>query len=212
MKLKCEECGNTRTFQVDGYDFGDRLLEGVMFSVAIREGKLKCIGYPKDGYTGTLNMDHWMRVCNDYLKDADFVYCKKCNAPVSVQVEKKKKEQKLPQPLMVEAMSLGKFVDECKECEAKQKKEVATKVKTKKLYLKAHLPNLMKMCAKEIKNPGISMGLAAALSYLNGIAKVAIERDDKVILAYLNQIGLIEGATEKEEEEFQEILEKGGKE
>lgn len=37
MKFHCEDCGYMDKILVDGYDFGDRLLEGVMFWIICGE-------------------------------------------------------------------------------------------------------------------------------------------------------------------------------
>jgi len=39
MELKCDNCGAIDHVLVDGYAFGDRLLEGVMFEVVDNNGK-----------------------------------------------------------------------------------------------------------------------------------------------------------------------------
>jgi len=68
------------------------------------------------------------------------------------------------------------------------------------------------MCAQEIKNPGISIGFAVSLSYLEMIAGRALEINDEYILACLYHIGMIETDDEVEIEKMRELISKGNKE
>lgn len=44
MELKCDTCGVIDHIIVDGYCFGDRLLEGVEFMVKDKNGKPNALG------------------------------------------------------------------------------------------------------------------------------------------------------------------------
>lgn len=73
MKLKCESCGEVQSCQIDGYSFGERTLEGVMFEVKInRQGKptLSVTDSCRD-YFATLNQKMWLSRGKEYLAGAD---------------------------------------------------------------------------------------------------------------------------------------------
>ena len=72
--------------------------------------------------------------------------------------------------------------------------------------MQAHLNHLLEMCAKEIKNPGISIGLAVSMSYIKTIAERALEIDDEVILACLYHIGVIECDDDKDIEAMRKTI------
>jgi hypothetical protein len=62
---------------VNGYHFGDRLLEGVMFKVVIEKGnKIKAIDVDEDsrGYTSGLNMKRWIKAATDFASTNDIFY------------------------------------------------------------------------------------------------------------------------------------------
>lgn len=82
----------------------------------------------------------------------------------------------------------------------------------KTIPMQANLPHLLKMSAQEIKNPGISIGFAVSLSYLEAITKKALEIDDEYILACLYHIGMIECDDDKEIEKMRELISKDNKE
>jgi hypothetical protein len=52
------------------------------------------------------------------------------------------------------------------------------------------LPNIMLMCAQEMKSPGISIGFQMALTSLKRILAQASEIGDEVILDELKHIGI----------------------
>jgi lactam utilization protein B len=64
--------------------------------------------------------------------------------------------------------------------------------KPETIYIKAHIQDLMEMCARDLQNPGISIGFAVCLSYISKIAKRAVELNDDKLIAYLYQIGALE--------------------
>ena len=57
---------------IDGYDFGDRLLEGVMFKVTIVDGKPKAEPASKgdENYLDTLNKEMWLHECEAHVESS----------------------------------------------------------------------------------------------------------------------------------------------
>jgi len=72
MKFDCEKCGDVDAVIVDGYGFGDRLLEGVMFKVFYRDGKLTAEVMPDSAnYFNDLNTKKWLAACVQYVQDME---------------------------------------------------------------------------------------------------------------------------------------------
>ena len=86
MELKCDKCGKIDYVLVDGYSFGDRLLEGVMFMVKDENGKPKAIDVVPDAkeYFEELNTTVWLKRCEDFCEDLDLAECPKCGEEVAV--------------------------------------------------------------------------------------------------------------------------------
>lgn len=72
MKLTCKTCGDIKVAHINGYDFGDKLLEDVLFEVGIntKGTKLEVIGVDPSSqeYFQNLNIQKWTREAKDYLK------------------------------------------------------------------------------------------------------------------------------------------------
>jgi hypothetical protein len=74
---------NDTVFSINGYDFGDRLLEGVMFRAKLSEdGKeLTVIGTSDNKYMSDLNSEKWMKVAlklfTQIANEGDFVFSEK---------------------------------------------------------------------------------------------------------------------------------------
>ncbi len=70
-----EDLPDGTIFYVDGYQFGDRLLEGVMFKCALLDGGTSGVvfGPECDAYTASLNMKMWMQTCAEQLQSMDMV-------------------------------------------------------------------------------------------------------------------------------------------
>lgn len=58
---------------VNGYDFGDRLLEDVYFEIKIVNNKAKCVGVREEDkdYMSDLNEKKWIKAATDYANDTD---------------------------------------------------------------------------------------------------------------------------------------------
>lgn len=85
MKWKpvCEKCGDLEFVLMDGYAFGDRLLEGVKFRVSpgVTKHGLKVVIDPGSAdYFSDLNQKKWMREARQYAKKLDFGECPECGA------------------------------------------------------------------------------------------------------------------------------------
>lgn len=86
MKLICDNCGNIDHVLVDGYDFGDRVMEGVMFKVEDKDGKPHAIGVIDSckEYFEDFNKDTWLRRCEAFCEDLDIAECPNCGGDVEV--------------------------------------------------------------------------------------------------------------------------------
>jgi hypothetical protein len=90
------DCGPIDFVIIDGYDIGDRVLEGVMFKVWCEneevkiapvdkvKGEYKEISWEEDNYLCTLNKECWMKSAIRYAKRLDIAYCPKCGIDVLV--------------------------------------------------------------------------------------------------------------------------------
>ena len=70
---------------LDGYDFGDTLLEGVMFEVRVNDGKMS-IGVSDDDadYLSDLNTRKWLKEAALNAVDSDMLRCSLCDGDVIV--------------------------------------------------------------------------------------------------------------------------------
>lgn len=86
MELKCDNCGKIDYVLVDGYYFGDRLLEGVNFKVKDKDGKPNSVGVTDEciEYFEDLNKNKWLKICDDFCEDLDIAQCPKCGDDVVV--------------------------------------------------------------------------------------------------------------------------------
>jgi len=90
-KLFCDnECNKKLEFvYVHGYDFGDRLMEDVLFKVEVIDGKGVCIGLHPDSepYMAQFNWEHWKQRCEMYCVNIDIAQCPHCKEDVLVEDE-----------------------------------------------------------------------------------------------------------------------------
>lgn len=86
MILKCDNCGDIEYVLVDGYHFGDRLLESVMFMVKDNNGEPQVMGVTDDckEYFSDLNQKKWLKECEKFCKDLDIATCPHCQSDVGV--------------------------------------------------------------------------------------------------------------------------------
>lgn len=60
------------TAYFDGYDFGDRLLEGVSFKAEVVDGKMTVtFTNPNDKYERGLNQSYWLEQAKAYAEEHD---------------------------------------------------------------------------------------------------------------------------------------------
>ncbi len=84
-KIKCEGCGHeSDTAHVDGYSFGDTLLEGVLFIISWASDKPKALGVTESckKYFSGLAQKKWLKACEEYCADNDVFACEKCGEDV----------------------------------------------------------------------------------------------------------------------------------
>ncbi len=84
-QVKCESCGSN-TVHVDGYAFGDRVLDGVMFVVKDIDGKPVCQGVVPgaEAYFSKLNKKRYKKECEEYCVQLDLANCAACGEDVEV--------------------------------------------------------------------------------------------------------------------------------
>lgn len=94
----CDACGPIDHIHFDGYAFGDRVLEGVIFRAAFKNGKL--VVTPIEGWGGpylrTLSKAHWQKEAEAFAAENDVAQCPKCGADVDAQPGQEKEEKKEP--------------------------------------------------------------------------------------------------------------------
>ncbi len=63
-------------FMVDGYHFGDRLLESVMFKAKLSKDRknIELIGTDSPKYMSDLNEKKWFKAALDYIVQTDYVF------------------------------------------------------------------------------------------------------------------------------------------
>jgi len=88
-KFECEDCGPIDYYLMDGYAFGDRLLEGVLFKVFFNETDELCVKPDAldGGYLKQLNEKHWMKQALEYAERNDIGECPECGNDVCVEIE-----------------------------------------------------------------------------------------------------------------------------
>ena len=88
-KLQCEDCGLIDHVLFDGYNFGDTLLEGVMFEARL-VGK-DATGAPEyaivvakghEAHWCKLNSEYWLAQAKEYIAGLDVAECPKCHDDV----------------------------------------------------------------------------------------------------------------------------------
>ena len=88
--LYCEYCQKFLDIvHVDGYGFGDTLLEGVMFVVQIKDNKPVCLGVKEDqqAYFEKFNKEYWKKLCEDFCESYDVFTCPDCGEDLIVDGE-----------------------------------------------------------------------------------------------------------------------------
>lgn len=96
LKFECDKCGEIKKVEFDGYAFGDRLLEGVIFIGELDAKSRAVISISPDckSYFRDLNQKKWLTEAKKYLEGTDIVSCFKCKDDCGVEVIKPPKVKK----------------------------------------------------------------------------------------------------------------------
>jgi len=71
---------------INGYHFGDRLLEGVYFKVTIKDEEFKVVlAEGEEHYCKQLDMKHWVKEGHEFVKDYDIGECPHCREDVALE-------------------------------------------------------------------------------------------------------------------------------
>ena len=108
-QFDCEGCGVIDYVLINGYGFGDRLLEDVYFEVRIKDEKFVVALAPgQDEYCHQLNMVYWLEKAQAYAEQHDFGECPHCRSDVCLE----EYEEPQPQnPSAVHVFSFGQIID-----------------------------------------------------------------------------------------------------
>lgn len=72
MIFDCEKCGDVDAVLIDGYNFAERTLEGIMFRVFYRDGKL--VSQVEPDYADIFsdyNEDKWLKKCVEHVESME---------------------------------------------------------------------------------------------------------------------------------------------
>lgn len=83
-KLICGSCGEVEKASLEGYAFGDRLLEGVMFTVHSGGSITPNDNWDKDQYLSGLNKEKWLRKARAHIIDGGIMDCFQCDDEVEI--------------------------------------------------------------------------------------------------------------------------------
>ena len=80
MNFICENCGQIQEALMDGYFFGDRLMEDVMFVVTLDDSHKATVRISeKDAdYFKQFNAEEWYKQGREFAEENDFFTCPKC--------------------------------------------------------------------------------------------------------------------------------------
>lgn len=81
MQLVCDDCGPIDHALLNGYHFGDRLLEDVYFKITVSGKKLQAepATIEDDAYLDDLNKKKWLREAMKYASDPEALLdCPSC--------------------------------------------------------------------------------------------------------------------------------------
>lgn len=103
MRLMSDK-GPVEQVVIDGYDVGERLLEGVHIQIAIKKGRFKA-SLPRASdreyfKSQGLNKRHWLKRAEEYAEEADFL-------SEEVWVEREPQAKPVANPVKVNVRKLG---------------------------------------------------------------------------------------------------------
>lgn len=88
--IKDSGCGEIDYYLMDGYSFGDRILEGVMFKVFYDIVGDLCVdtveSWDENGYLAGLNKEYWLEMVLSYAKNNDIGTCLNCENDICAEV------------------------------------------------------------------------------------------------------------------------------
>ena len=85
----CRSCRKKSPFAyIDGYSFGDILLEGIIFKI---DKDFKCLGVKRgyEDYIKKMDWQFWKNECNEYCKNIDVVECPVCGEDIYIERNEK---------------------------------------------------------------------------------------------------------------------------
>lgn len=87
MKFHCEECGDLDYVVVDGYEYGDRALEGVGFEIRKdNSGKLSIKISDEDAdYFSQFNAEHFYNMILELVSKHGMVNCPDCGEEIEIE-------------------------------------------------------------------------------------------------------------------------------
>lgn len=81
-QIICDGCGRKLDYVlVDGYGFGDKMMEGVMFKVRLSDSGWVCEGMKDkdtEAYMEQFNWDYWSERCEEFVAGDDVAECPYC--------------------------------------------------------------------------------------------------------------------------------------
>ncbi len=118
----CDKCGDLEYVLIDGYGFGDRILEDVSFEIRIKNDNFKVILAPgQDDYCIQLNMKYWLKEAHDYVSHHDFGECPKCRGDVDLGEPYDPEITPLPTGTPIKSYTLDEIIKNAKEKEKDRK-------------------------------------------------------------------------------------------
>lgn len=86
MKFKCDNCGDIDEAIIDGYEIGDKILEGVKFKVRKNDDgscNVESVDdWDSDPYLIGLNKEYWIDLISKYCENQDIFFCPHCHNDV----------------------------------------------------------------------------------------------------------------------------------
>jgi hypothetical protein len=106
-KIVCPDCGEVDHALVNGYAFGDRLLEGVMFKITISQRGIVMAESADDDsreYLKDLSANKWTREAVRYAIGCDSLECPTCHE-AGAEIQSAGQEPELGNPQGIQSMT-----------------------------------------------------------------------------------------------------------
>lgn len=124
--FKCETCGDVEFVVVDGYGFGERLLEGVGFEIRWNEagtGYTAKVEASSAEYFSQFNEAKWLKEAAEFTEHEEFAACGKCGNEIEMPELHKRPEAK---PLVVGLSSFKDVLGQLGRAEPKTPAQMET--------------------------------------------------------------------------------------